>query len=136
MRRPILFSLLAVPLFAAGLVVAACSDEAEGQPCSHQAGNNGSDDCASGLTCQDIIGVQGPRCCPQNRSQATTPECALPSTGVDASPLPPDAKTTMDTSTQDSTSEAQGEAAADAPAEGSSDAPAESAADGGDAAVD
>jgi hypothetical protein len=136
MRRPILFSLLAVPVLATGLVVAACSDEAEGQPCSHQAGNNGTDDCQSGLICQDIVGVQGPRCCPQDRSQATTPECALPSGGVDASPAPPDAKP-MEASSQDSPAEAQGEAAADAPAEGSSDAPAESAAEGGgDAATD
>jgi hypothetical protein len=135
MRRPLLFSLLVVPVLATGLVIAACSDEAEGQPCSHQAGNNGSDDCQTGLTCQDIIGVQGPRCCPPNRSQATTPECALPSGGVDASPAPPDART-MDTSSQDSPAEAQGEAATDAPAEGASDAPAESAAEAGDGATD
>lgn len=135
MRRPLLFSLLVVPAFVAGLVVAACSDEGEGQPCSHQ---NGDNDCQSNLTCQDIVGVQGPRCCPPQRSQATTPECALPSGGVDASPAPPDVKT-GETSTQDSPSEAQGEAAAsDAPAEGSSDAPAESAAEGGggDASAD
>jgi hypothetical protein len=128
MRRPILFSLLVVPLLAAGLVVAACSDEGEGQPCNRLAGNNGDDDCQSGLTCQDILQVPGPRCCPPNRSQATTPECAQPAGGVDASPAPPDAKTT-DTSSQDSTGEAQGEAAPDSPAEG--DAPAESAAEGG-----
>jgi len=133
MRRPLLFSLLVVPLLAAGLVVVACSNESEGQPCSHLAGNNGNDDCDSNLTCQDLIGVEGPRCCPPDRSQATTPECALPSGGVDASPAPPDVKTTMETSSQDS----PGEASTDAPAEGSSDAPAESAAEGGgDAATD
>jgi hypothetical protein len=136
MRRPLLFSLLAVPALAAGLVVVACSDESEGQPCSHQAGNNGDDDCQSGLTCQDLIGVQGPRCCPPNRSQATTPECTLPSGVIDASPAPPDGRTT-ETSTQDSPGEAQGEASTDAPAEGmASDAPAETAAEGGDAATD
>jgi hypothetical protein len=136
MRRPTLFSLLAVPVIAAGLVVAACSDEGEGQPCDPRAGNNGSDDCQSGLTCQLIENTQGNRCCPPDRSQATTPECALPSGGVDASPAPPDVRTT-ETSSQDSPGEAKGEAAADAPAEGSSDAPAESAAEGGgDAAAD
>jgi hypothetical protein len=135
MRRPTLLSLLTVPVLAAGLVIAACSDEGEGQPCDPRAGNNGSDDCQSGLTCQ-TENLPSPRCCPPDRSQATTPECAIPSGGVDASPAPPDAKT-MDTSTQDSPGEAQGEAAADAPAEGSSDAPAESAAEGGgDAAAD
>ena len=136
MRRPTLFSLLVAPVLAAGLVVAACSDEGEGQPCDSQAGNNGNDDCQSGLTCQQIENTQGFRCCPPDRSQATTPECALPSGGVDASPAAPDVRT-GEASSQDSPGEAQGEAAADAPPEGSSDAPAESAAEGGgDAAAD
>ena len=133
MRRPLLFSLLAVPALVAGLVVAACSDEGEGQPCDPRAGNNGTDDCQSGLTCQPLAGGS-PRCCPPDRSQATTPECALPSGEIDASPAPPDAKTT-ETSTTDSP---QGDGATDAPAdtttEGSTDAPAESASDGGDGA--
>jgi hypothetical protein len=135
MRRPTLFFLLAVPVIAAGLVVAACSDEGEGQPCDTRAGNNGNDDCQSGLVCTTV--GAGPRCCPPDRSQATTPECALPGGGVDASPAPPDART-METSSQDSPREARAEAGPDAPAEGSSDAPAESAAEGGggDAAAD
>jgi hypothetical protein len=136
MRRPTLFSLLAIPVVAFGLVVAACSDEGEGQPCDPRAGNNGNDDCQSGLTCQ-TENLPSPRCCPPDRSQATTPECAIPSGGVDASPAPPDAKMMMEASPPDSPAEAQGEAAADAPAEVSSDAPAEAAdAGGGDAATD
>jgi hypothetical protein len=133
MRRPILFSLLVVPVLAAGLVIPACSDESEGQPCDPRASNSGNDDCQSSLICTQV--AAGFRCCPQDRTQATTPECALPPTGLgDASPAPPDVKT-METSSQDSTGEAQGEAAADSPV--SSDAPSESAADGGgDAAKD
>ena len=125
MRRPLLFSLLAVPALVAGLVVAACSDEGEGQPCDPRAGNNGNDDCQSGLICKQQAGGS-PRCCPSDPSQATTSECKLPSGGVDASPNPPDART-MEAASQDS----PGEAAADAPAESTSDAPAETAAEGG-----
>lgn len=134
-RRPILFFALTVPVFVVGILIAACSDEAEGQPCDPRAGNGGNDDCQSNLVCT-TTGVPSPRCCPQDRSQATTPECALPTSGVDANPNPPDVKT-GDTSSQDSPAEAKVEAAADAPTEGASDAPAESAAEGGgDAATD
>jgi hypothetical protein len=124
--RPVLFSLLAVPVLAAGIVFSACSDEGEGQPCSLQ---NGSNDCQSNLTCQTVPNANGPRCCPTDLSQATTPECSLPNGGVDASPAPPDVST--DTSSQDSPGEAApGDAATDAPADGASDARTESAADG------
>lgn len=138
MRRPTLFSLLAVPVLAAGVLIAACSDEGEGQPCSLL---NGSNDCQSNLICEKPPGQSNSPavCCPMDLSQATTPECSLPSGVVDASPAPPDVRTT-ETSSQDSPGEAQGEAgeaSADAPAEGASDAPAESAAEGGgDAAAD
>lgn len=136
MRRPLLFSVLAVPALVAGLVVAACSDEGEGQPCDPRANNNGNDDCQSGLICKTQAGGS-PRCCPPDPAQATTPECTLPSGGVDASPNPPDVRT-VETSTQDSPVEAQGEAAADGPTESASDAPAESASEGGggDASAD
>ena len=135
-RRPILLSLLAVPAFVAGVMLAACSDEGEGQPCDTRANNNGNDDCQAGLVCTAQASGGGPRCCPPDRSQATTPECALPSGGVDASSAPPDARTS-ETSTQDSPGEAQGEGAADAPTEAARDAPGDSAAEGGgDAATD
>lgn len=130
MRRPTLFALLAVPVLAAGVVIAACSDEGEGQPCSLQ---NGSNDCQSNLICEKPPGQSDSPavCCPMDPSQATTPECSLPVTGVDASPAPPDGRT-VETSTQDSPAEgAQGDASGDAPAEGAADAPAESASDGG-----
>lgn len=137
MRRPTLFALLAVPVLAAGVVITACSDEGEGQPCSLL---NGSNDCQSNLICEKPPGNSNSSavCCPPDLSQATTPECSLPSGGVDASPAPPDART-KEASTQDSTTEAAGgDAAADAPAEGASDAPAESATDApaGDSATE
>jgi hypothetical protein len=138
MRRPTLFALLAVPAIAAGVLIAACSDEGEGEPCSLL---NGSNDCQANLICEKPPGNSNSPavCCPPDLSQATTPECSLPSGGVDASPAPPDVRTS-ETSTQDSPGEAQaegGEAAADAPVEGASDAPTESAVEaGGDASPD
>jgi hypothetical protein len=80
------------------LFLVACSGEGEGQPCDRNAGGSpqGTDDCQSGLTCQFAPNpaVDGPnsfRCCPPNLTQAKTPECTVPSAGIDASPLPPDA---------------------------------------------
>ena len=127
--RHLLFSLLAVPVLAAGIFVVACSDEGEGQPCSLA---NGSNDCQANLICMAPPGRSNSPavCCPQNPAQATTPECALPGGIIDASSAPPDARTT-ETSTHDSPAEAEGEAGADGSADGAGDAPAESAADGG-----
>lgn len=132
--RPLLFSLLAMPVLAAGILIVACSDEGEGQPCSLL---NGSNDCQANLTCQTVVNAQGARCCPMDLSQSTTPECSLPNGGVDASSAPPDAR--ADTSTADSPAEAApGDASADArsdgPVESAADAPSGDAASPGDAA--
>ena len=136
------FAFLVAPLLAA-LAFTACSKENEGQPCDHNAGNSGNDDCADSLTCQLVSSTNSDyRCCPPNRSQASSSECAISSAVADASPAPPDAST-IETSTPDSstpetsTSEASTAetSTTDAPAEASRDAAAEAGGEGG-AAVD
>jgi hypothetical protein len=79
------FVTLVIP-FAAALAFGACNGESEGQPCDRNAGNNGNDDCQSPLVCTPGLA----RCCPVDRTQATTPECSLNSSTSDASPAPPD----------------------------------------------
>jgi len=82
------FAILVIP-FAAALAFGACNGESEGQPCDRNAGNNGNDDCQSPLVCTPGLS----RCCPVDRTQATTPECSLNSSTSDASPAPPDSTT-------------------------------------------
>jgi hypothetical protein len=114
------FALLALPIAAAALAFAACQGESEGMPCDKNAGNSGNDDCQSPLVCTSgLANVQGARCCPQDRTQATTPECAVPGGGTDANPAPP----------------TDASSGGDAPsAEAAGDAPAEAKGAGGDAA--
>jgi hypothetical protein len=90
------FAFIALPVAAAvALAFAACQGESEGMPCDINAGNHGNDDCQSPLVCTTgLANVQGARCCPQDRTQSTTPECALGSAVTDAaSPAPPEAST-------------------------------------------
>jgi len=111
------FAVLLSALVAAS-VVGACSNEGEGQICDHRAGNNGNDDCQNGLICtQNLPGVNGDRCCPPDRSTATTPECALTTPGIgDASSALPDGTTPVADAAGDAPSEAaaRGDAAPDA----------------------
>lgn len=103
---PIRFSIL----FAAAAFLAACSNQAEGEVCSHLADNQGLDDCQDGLRCVSLPGVNGDRCCPDDRTKATTTVCAAPGGfgGGDAAPPPVDGSV-----------DAQGDSS-DAPAESTS----------------
>ncbi|HEX3344310.1 MAG TPA: hypothetical protein VHS09_07040 [Polyangiaceae bacterium] len=114
--RPRLAFLLA-PLFAT-FVFIACQSEGEGQPCDTNAGNSGNDDCQPPLVCTTgLQNANSPRCCPQDRSTAKTPECSLSSTTLEGgNPAPPDAS--PDSSTADGGSP---EGSADGPAEGASE---------------
>src|SRR5580693_3442167 len=111
------FAFLILPVFA-GLLFIACQGESEGQPCDTNAGNSGNDDCQPPLVCTTgLANANSPRCCPQNRANATTVECALSSTTLDGSnPTPPvDSGGGADTSTSEGGSP---EATADGPVEG------------------
>jgi hypothetical protein len=124
-----------LPAALAFAVLSACSGQGEGELCNTNAGNQGSDDCQSGLACvvnptadMNACGANAitpckslGRCCPPDPSQATTAVCSSNSGGLDASPAPPDA-------TSEETPSA--EASADAPAE--STAEAEAPGDGSD----
>jgi hypothetical protein len=105
---------LRLPAAFAFTVLSACSGQGEGELCSPNAGNQGNDDCQSGLICvvaasRYVLG----RCCPQDPSKATTAVCSANSGGLDASPAPPEAASEQPP-----------------PLDAGADAPAESAAEG------
>jgi hypothetical protein len=121
-------ALAALPLLTlllAGLA-GACSNQGEGERCDQLADNNGDSDCNDGLTCQNI-GNYGFICCPADRTQATTTQCALNNPGINADSSPPG----DDGSAADSSGEGGGDAAGDAAdvAVDAIDAPSEGAAD-------
>jgi hypothetical protein len=132
--------LLVAPLLAAFVAVAACSNEAEGEPCSTDNGNN---DCQDGLECIPPRNQQATNatdvCCPPNPAQATTPACTVNGSVEAGNPAPPDGSTMPESAT---TSDGKAEGASDSPSseassEGSSDAPADGSHDSassGDAA--
>jgi hypothetical protein len=102
------------PSALAFTVLSACSGQGEGQLCSPNAGNQGNDDCQGGLVC--VVSPQMytlGRCCPQDRSKATTAVCSPNSGGIDASPAPPDAS-----SEQAPAAETGTDASSDSTAEG------------------
>jgi hypothetical protein len=110
------FAFLVLP-FAALLTFGACNANSEGQPCDPNAGNHGNDDCQAPLVCTPAIF----RCCPVDRTQSTTPECAQSSSTSDASSAPPDSTglgdapsfdATGDGSSKEGSAEASGEAGA------------------------
>jgi hypothetical protein len=64
------------------LALFACSNQAEGERCESLQGN---DDCQDGLICYQaalLIGTTSDRCCPQDRSQATTQVCRAATNGI------------------------------------------------------
>ena len=69
-----------------------CQGQGEGEQCNRLAGNNGNDDCQSGLVCNtSVVSTPGfGRCCPSDRTQATTAICKG-NVGFNANPQPPDA---------------------------------------------
>ncbi len=124
-----------VPLFlafvATGAVVlaAACSGQGEGERCSVLADSNGNDDCAGSFVCTpagQLNGSSTDRCCPADRTQATTPVCAVQTAvGIDAG-LPTDANTTADGATEAGSDAAKDSAGDTGPADtGSADAPSD-----------
>lgn len=126
------FALLLSLSAAVAIALASCSGETEGQPCDKNAGNSGNDDCASGLVCTQVSAAEGSRCCPQDRTTAKSPDCALSATtNQDANPAPPEGSTT-DTSTTETGGEAASEASSEAGDDGgtSEAASGEAAADG------
>ena len=97
--------------FVVALAVAAvgCSLQAEGERCSVA---NGNSDCESPLVCTKhelLTGSTVDRCCPSDRSQATTSTCAITFTGATdagSSPTTPlvDAGATSDSGVSDAAS--------------------------------
>ncbi|MDP9033621.1 MAG: hypothetical protein M3O50_02350 [Myxococcota bacterium] len=120
-----------MPLLA--VTFGACSSQGEGERCGPEAGNAGADDCQSGLICVRTNNTNAVyRCCPSDRTQATTSACALPGT-TDANSSVPEAATSAETSSDATdtgpdgaiSSEAQAvvvDGAADAPSDGTVDA--------------
>ncbi len=132
MRLRLASSVAVSCLVALAVVVSACSNEGEGEPCSQQNGNN---DCNDGLVCVPPVNPRATNapsvCCPAPPAQGTQPACIEPGTGVDGSTsAPPDASTFPEGSADGR----GGEASSDAPSEAASDAqdgaPASGAADG------
>jgi hypothetical protein len=114
LRPALLPRRLRLPAALAFTVLSACSGQGEGQLCSPNAGNQGNDDCQSGLVC-----VVAPatytlgRCCPQDRSKATTAVCSANSGGLDASPAPPDASSEQQPPPPDAGTDAPAESTAE-----------------------
>jgi hypothetical protein len=108
------FAVLLLPAALAASIVGACSNQGEGGVCDVRASNNGNDDCQSGLVCTPITGVNGARCCPQDRSTATTVECSIsPGVGDASSALPDSATPTPEAGPDVAAEAAAPEAAAD-----------------------
>jgi len=109
-----------IPVFAPYLVVlglfAACNRQGEGQVCDPRAGNNGNDDCQTGLTCQTIPGATYATCCPPMLAQATASACGANHTVLDASTAPPDSSQGADGG-PDASSQSAVEASSDAAVE-------------------
>jgi hypothetical protein len=125
------FVLFVFALVVTGAValVAACSGQGEGERCSVLSDNNGDDDCA-GLHCTpagQLNGSSTDRCCPADRTQATTPVCAVQTAvGIEAGQLPTEGGT-GDTGANDGASDAANDSSGDA---GATDGAADAAADG------
>jgi hypothetical protein len=109
--------------------LAGCSNETEGQPCDPAAGNGGNDDCASPLICTKVSA--GNRCCPQDRSQATTVECSESAGGFDANPSPADVTGTDVTGTEEASVESGPDATPPAEGAATEASPSSDASDGG-----
>lgn len=70
-------------LLAAGALIAfGCSNQGEGERCSKLAGNNGDDDCESGLHCVTVGSLE--LCCPTDRTPSD-PQCIESLTGTGGS---------------------------------------------------
>lgn len=83
---------IAGSLLAAGFIaLAACSNQGEGERCEFL---NNNDDCQDGLICVQASAIPEPfnnsdRCCPPDRSRATTEACREPRPGALGDSAPP-----------------------------------------------
>jgi hypothetical protein len=129
MIRATRFAFAALATFAglAGLALGAvgCSLQAEGERCSVA---NGSADCESPLVCTKrelLTGSTVDRCCPADRAQATTAECAVTFSGAsDAGSSPTTPLVDAGTAATDSGARADGASTADASSSATDAAPA------------
>jgi hypothetical protein len=128
-RRIRIVGILMASLLGGVVTLAACSNQAEGERCQAE---NGNDDCQSGLVClaatqKTFNGGQGgslvnapynnsDRCCPADRSKATHPACVQLQATVtgDAAAPPADTGPTPDATTDASQPDTSTVDAADA----------------------
>jgi hypothetical protein len=123
------------------LLLVTCSNQGEGERCSLRGENGGNDECQGNLICTNsglngaVQGGYDGRCCPQDRTQATTTICqqAVSPAGGDAA-VPP----TPDSGLSDTggpVPEGGADASVDSPLDSPIDAPPDvqpqDAADGG-----
>jgi len=140
------FFILAAIAFAVALSASACNNQGEGERCDTNDGNNGNDDCSSGLQCDSAAALGGAvaswatgvvgfgLCCPTNRAQATSSLCEVAAVAPGGTPAPPPADAGSDaSSSSDSGTDASSDAPADSPADAPLDAPLDSS---GDSAAD
>ena len=137
MRLTARLLLLLTVFMSLPLVIAApgCSGQGEGERCDVRADNNGTEDCAGDLVCikaGDLNGSNTDRCCPADRTGATTDVCKLPTAGgIDGAP-PPDAGPSPDATSGDAPSDAPSDSPTpDAPTDSASDAPSDAPEDAG-----
>ena len=90
---PTLAKVVASTLVTA-LIAIACSNSGEGERCDTRAGNNGNDDCATGLICTKTeeladqtykIDFMG-RCCPPRGTASKSAACGVTQATLDGSP--------------------------------------------------
>ena len=81
------------------IFMGACSNQAEGDRCDTQ---NGNDDCQDGLVCEPGKNI----CCPQDPATATEPACQAPSTAGGEAGIPVEASPGTDSSVNDSATDA------------------------------
>ncbi len=107
--------ILPTALISAVALMMSCSQQGEGERCDRRAGNNGSDDCASGLVCADRTNLNGAtgiptdstegRCCPANRATATERICQQTNGGIGSDSGTPDAVGAVEDSGSDATTD-------------------------------
>jgi hypothetical protein len=137
MRLIARYFLLVVVLCSVPVAIAfpGCSGQGEGERCDIRADSNGDDDCAGDLKCfaaGSLNGSNTDRCCPADRTQATTEVCKLPTaSGIDAAPPPVDAAGSDAPTDGPVGTDGSADAPADSEADSGADAPADAPADAG-----
>jgi len=91
-RRFWIASFAVTALIGGFVALTACSNYDEGERCESGNGNN---DCVDGLQCTPKSQLTSPfnssdRCCPVDRSTATSAACAVPTNPIAGEAAPPD----------------------------------------------